>query len=59
MLKVKERELNDLPMLTFEIRFGGERKSIVNYFYREFIRELAKDLKQKPKQSLSGSSGPR
>jgi len=29
------------------------------YFYREFIRELAKDLKQKPKQSLSGSSGRR
>ena len=29
------------------------------YFYREFIRELAKDLKQKPKQSLSGSSGVR
>merc|ERR1719167_1150898 len=27
------------------------------YFYREFIRELSKDLKQKPKQSLSGSSG--
>jgi len=27
------------------------------YFYREFIRELAKDLKQKPKQSLSANAG--
>ena len=25
------------------------------YFFREFIRELSRDLKQKPKQSLSGS----
>ena len=29
------------------------------YFYREFIRDLAKDLKQKPKQSLSSASGKR
>ena len=27
------------------------------YFFREFIRELSRDLKQKPKQSLSGNSG--
>eukprot|EP00092_Neocalanus_flemingeri_P010764 GFUD01011593.1.p1 GENE.GFUD01011593.1~~GFUD01011593.1.p1 ORF type:complete len:526 (+),score=111.55 GFUD01011593.1:72-1649(+) len=27
------------------------------YFYREFIRELAKDLKQKPKTSLSTTAG--
>ena len=39
-LKVKERSLgadySDLPMLTFEIGFGMEKKTIVNYFYREF-----------------------
>ena len=39
-LVVKERPfeaaLNDLPMLTFEIGFGSERKTIVNFFYREF-----------------------
>ena len=28
--------LSDLPMLSFEIGFGNERKTIVNYFYREF-----------------------
>jgi len=32
-------------------------KNSNSYFYREFIRELAKDLKQKPKQSLSAASG--
>ena len=39
-LKVKERVLNnqhsDLPMVTFEIGFGLEKKTIVNFFYREF-----------------------
>ena len=39
-LKVHERPLgtqyNDLPMLTFEIGFGMEKKTIVNHFYREF-----------------------
>ena len=39
-LKVKERTLgtqhSDLPMLTFEIGFGMEKKTIVNFFYREF-----------------------
>ena len=39
-LNVKERVLghhyNDLPMMTFDIAFGHEKKSIVNYFYREF-----------------------
>ena len=39
-LKVKERvlgaHLNDLPIMTFEIGFGLEKKKIVNYFYREF-----------------------
>ena len=44
-LKVKERELeaalNDLPMLTFEIGFGGERKTIVNYFYQAVRRTLS------------------
>ena len=39
-LKVSERplgtSLSDLPMLSFEIGFGNERKTIVNYFYREF-----------------------
>ena len=39
-LKVRERQLDasltDLPMLTFEIGFGMEKRTIVNYFYREF-----------------------
>ena len=39
-LKVKERilgvQLSDLPMLIFEIAFGMEKKTIVNFFYREF-----------------------
>ena len=34
--KVLEAALSDLPMLTFEIGFGNERKTIVNFFYREF-----------------------
>ena len=34
-------------------------KNCNQYFYREFIRELSRDLKQKPKQSLSGSGKPK
>merc|ERR1712055_760570 len=29
-------ELTDLPILTFQIRFSRERKTVVNFFYREF-----------------------
>ena len=39
-LKVKERplaaDLADLPMITLEIGFSVEKKTIVNFFYREF-----------------------
>ena len=39
-LNIKERVLgdqhSDLPMMTFEIGFGREKKTIVNFFYREF-----------------------
>ena len=39
-LKVSERiletELNDLPMVTLEVGFNTEKKTIVNFFYREF-----------------------
>ena len=39
-LKVNERiletELNDLPMVTLEVGFNTEKKTIVNFFYREF-----------------------
>ena len=39
-LKVKERilgtQLSDLPMLSFEIGLGLEKKTVVNFFYREF-----------------------
>ena len=31
-----EASLNDLPILTFEIGLGKEKKTIVNFFYREF-----------------------
>ena len=31
-------------------------KNCNSYFYREFIRELSRDLKAKPKQSLSGGA---
>lgn len=36
-------------------RYCVPSKNCNPYFYREFIRELSRDLKQKPKQSLSGS----
>ena len=29
-------ELTDLPILTFQISFSRERKTVVNFFYREF-----------------------
>ena len=29
-------QFNDLPLMTCEIRFGHERKTVVNFFYREF-----------------------
>ena len=32
-------------------------KNSSSYFFREFIRELSRDLKQKPKQSMSNNSG--
>ena len=39
-LKVSEKQLEasltDLPILTFEIGLGLERKTLVNFFYREF-----------------------
>ena len=39
-LKVKEKNLEasitDIPMMTFEVGFGNEKKTLVNYFYREF-----------------------
>ena len=39
-LKVSEKQLeasiSDLPMLTFEIGLGLEKKTVVNFFYREF-----------------------
>ena len=39
-LVVKEREVSttcsDLPTITFEISLGKEKKTIVNFFYREF-----------------------
>ena len=31
-----ETSLTDLPLITFEIGFAKERKTIVNFFYREF-----------------------
>ena len=31
-----QASLTDLPLITFEIGFAKERKTIVNYFYREF-----------------------
>ena len=39
-LKVKERDIgninSDLPTIPFDIGLGREKKSIVNFFYREF-----------------------
>ena len=39
-LKIHEKQLGasltDLPILSFEISLGKEKKTIVNYFYREF-----------------------
>ena len=29
-------EITDLPILTFQISFSKERKTVVNFFYREF-----------------------
>ena len=34
--KQLEASLNDLPILTFEIGLGLEKKTLVNFFYREF-----------------------
>ena len=39
-LKISEKQLEvcltDLPIITFEISMGKEKKTIVNFFYREF-----------------------
>ena len=39
-LKINEKQLGtsltDLPILSFEISLGKEKKTIINYFYREF-----------------------
>lgn len=40
-ISIKLRKLgvsyNDLPTMSFDVGFGREKKTIVNFFYREFM----------------------
>ena len=49
-VKIKQRAnpqfIHDLPSITLEIGFGRERKTLVNYYYREWTGGLTNDGSQ-------------